>query len=71
MRHVLPFLVTALLFASSDLTHAAAFESDTQLLKFSESVMAEVSAGDLDGAFSAMKPYLVSSISTRAHKVGC
>jgi hypothetical protein len=59
MRCVLRVLPSVLLIIHVGSARANALESDAQLLKFTEGLMAKVATGDLDGAFKAMKPYLV------------
>ena len=59
MPRGLSVLASVLLIAAAGSARADALESDAQLLKFTEGLMAKVAAGDLDGAFQAMKPHLV------------
>lgn len=59
MRPAVSLVLGASLLAAAGSLHADVIESDSQLMKFSESVMASVARGDLDGAFAVMKPYVV------------
>ena len=59
MRHLFIVLTGLALTAVVGTVRADALQSDADLMKFTETLMAKVAAGDLDGAFQAMKPYLV------------
>lgn len=59
MRHALPAILSFFLITAVGSAHADSLESELQYLKLTESLMAKVAQGDLDGAFQAMKPYLV------------
>lgn len=54
---VFPIVASVLLIAGA--ARADGLETDAQLLPFTEGLMAKVAAGDLDGAFKAMKPHLI------------
>ena len=59
MRQAVSAVLSVSLFAACGSSFADVIESDAQLMKYSEGIMAKVGRGDLDGAFAAMKPYLV------------
>jgi hypothetical protein len=59
MRRVIPVLFAILLITQVSSPRADALESEAQLLKLAEGVMAKVAMGDLDDGFKAMKPYLI------------
>lgn len=59
MRRALPVSLCLSLIAATSPTRADTLASELDYLKLSEALMAQVAAGDLDGAFKAMKPYLV------------
>ena len=55
-------LLLAVLLAVAALpVQADTFKDEADLRQFGERVMASVARGDLDGAFAAMKPYIVVS----------
>jgi hypothetical protein len=58
MRYAAHGILGFFLILASGGTRADTIESDVQVRKFAEAVMGTVGAGDLDGAFKAMKPYV-------------
>lgn len=59
MRRIPTALLSLFLIAAAGSARADVLGSEVQFLKLTETVMAKVGQGDLDGAFAAMKPYVV------------